>query len=93
MQALEIFFEDGDFHGTGFDVVGVFQIRGTIRPDGTVAIHKQYLGAHSVTYLGAADGEGTMSGSWTIGSHIGGRWSINYRATEIESDAIEEIGI
>ncbi len=91
MQDLEIIFEDENFHGTGFDIIGPFQIQGLVSPDGTVAIHKQYLGAHSVTYIGTSDGEGTMSGRWNIDSHIGGRWSTNYRATINDSDAIEEI--
>ncbi len=91
MHDLEIFFEDESLHGTGVDIIGAFQIRGLVSPDGTVKILKQYLGAHSVTYIGTSDGEGTMSGGWNIDSHIGGRWSINYRATENDCDAIEEI--
>jgi hypothetical protein len=61
MEQLRIEFDGGDIRGSGTDIVGLFALTGTIE-EGKVAIVKQYLGQHSVDFLGMYDGEGTMHG-------------------------------
>ncbi len=47
-------------------------------PRGAVAIRKQYVGKHQVSYQGVYDGEGTMAGDWFIGD-LTGKWIISIR--------------
>jgi hypothetical protein len=62
-------------------------LTGTIE-DGKVAIVKQYIGQHSVDYLGTYDGEGTMHGMWRIGL-FGGNWMIKVVGHAVEADEAE----
>jgi hypothetical protein len=65
----------------------MFALNGTIK-EGKVAIVKQYLGQHSVDYLGTFDGEGTMHGMWRIGS-FAGEWMIKVVGHAVEADEAE----
>ena len=71
-------------------MIGLFALTGTIE-EGKVAIVKQYLGQHSVDYLGTYDGEGIMHGMWRIG-WFAGKWMIKVvgRAVETDEAAIPE---
>ena len=68
-------FSAGLIRGSGRDVVGDFQMYGTMEPDGRVRLVKHYTGRHQVVYIGSYDGEGTMFGSWLI-EMLTGSWSI-----------------
>jgi hypothetical protein len=74
MEQLRIEFDGGTIRGSGTDIIGLFTLTGSIE-EANVAIVKQYLGQHSVDYLGTYDGEGTMHGMWRIGL-FGGKWMI-----------------
>jgi hypothetical protein len=76
MQELTMQFAAGRVAGSGHDVVGVFTFAGTISPQGHVAMVKQYLGKHSVDYVGTYDGEGLLQGEWDLGYFGRGRWLI-----------------
>jgi hypothetical protein len=76
-----------NIRGSGADIIGLFTLIGTIE-EGKVAIVKQYLGQHSVDYLGTYDGEGTMHGMWRIG-FFGGKWMIKVVAHAVEPDEAE----
>ncbi len=67
MNNLLLDFAGTRFHGAGIDIVGQFTLAGEIENDGRLTIEKQYLGKHAVLYFGAYDGEGTMSGKWSLG--------------------------
>lgn len=75
MEDLVIEFSTGLIRGSGRDVVGEFEMYGTMDQDGRVKIVKQYVGRHQVVYVGSYDGEGTMFGSWLI-EMLTGSWSI-----------------
>ena len=75
MEDLVIEFSSGLIRGSGRDVVGDFQMYGTMENNGRVKIVKQYTGRHQVVYLGNYDGEGTMFGTWLI-EMLNGSWSI-----------------
>ena len=75
MEDLVIEFSAGLIRGSGRDVVGDFQMYGTMEPNGRVKIVKQYTGRHQVVYIGNYDGEGTMFGTWLI-EMLQGSWSI-----------------
>ena len=74
MDDLRLRFSAGTISGTGVDVVGEFEVHGTVH-HGDVLLKKQYVGAHQVTYFGTFDGEGTLQGKWSIFG-VGGRWLI-----------------
>ena len=61
MEQLRINFEGGNIRGSGTDIIGLFALTGTIE-EANVAIVKQYLGQHSLDYLGTYDGEATLHG-------------------------------
>ncbi|MCR9198500.1 MAG: hypothetical protein NXI04_07655 [Planctomycetaceae bacterium] len=89
MNNLQLVYTDLHFVGSGSDCVGVFELRGEI--EGTsVSIMKQYVDAHQVLYAGAVDGEGTMTGMWSI-SGVGGRWLIKVESVIDASDDIQTI--
>jgi hypothetical protein len=75
MEDLVIEFSTGLIRGSGRDVVGDFEMYGTMENDGRVKIVKQYVGRHQVVYSGSYDGEGTMFGTWLI-EMLTGSWSI-----------------
>ncbi len=90
MEDLVVEFSAGQIRGSGRDVVGDFQLQGTMEPGGQVRIIKRYLGKHQVLYVGSYDGEGTLFGTWYI-EWAGGAWSIKLlRGTE-NTDRFEEI--
>ena len=71
MENLSFDFETRGIAGQGIDIVGPFTIQGVVKEDGDVTIHKQYVGQHSVTYIGYFDGEGSFQGTWHIGDSSG----------------------
>lgn len=78
MTDLYLEFSSGAISGSGADIVGPFLFTGTIDAQGQVAMTKDYVGLHSVDYLGSYDGEGLLWGDW----HIGGlkdRWLIKLK--------------
>ena len=75
MEDLVIEFSSGRMRGSGRDMVGDFQMYGTMEPGGRVRIVKQYTGRHQVIYIGNYDGEGTLFGTWLIET-LAGSWSI-----------------
>jgi len=74
MERLCIQFDGGDVSGSGTDIIGPFTFTGKLE-QGRVVLVKQYIGQHSVDYLGTYDGEGTMHGVWRIES-LTGAWLI-----------------
>jgi hypothetical protein len=65
-MALTLDWRDGEVTGEGSDKVGPFTIRGTYdAATGQCAWVKKYLGKHSVSYRGVADGTGIW-GVWEI---------------------------
>ncbi len=81
MTSLQVLFRDKRLTGRGTDIVGKFELDGTLHDTGQVVIVKQYLGRHNILYVGSCDGEGTFSGHWQIRDDCG-RWliSMNRRA-------------
>jgi hypothetical protein len=88
MERLTLSFDAGRVSGSGVDIVGRFTFEGRIDEAGGVALIKQYVGGHSVDYLGLYDGEGTLSGHWRIGADRGA-WMITIR--RVHAGAEEEI--
>ena len=68
MEQFELHFSpDGQVHGSGSDIVGLFHFTGQVElSTGRIQLIKQYLGAHQVFYAGQSDGEGCILGMWTI---------------------------
>ena len=73
MSAFELHFRpNGEARGQGLDMVGPFTFAGSVFPvTGHVTLVKQYLGKHSVKYVGQPDGEGCILGTWTINLRAG----------------------
>ena len=68
---LELAFAGGAVVGEGRDWVGEYTVRGTYDPaDGRCEWTKQYLGKHSVSYLGYNEGNGIW-GVWEIRAFLG----------------------
>ena len=84
MENLRLSFASGQIRGSGSDIVGPFVLSGIIAADGAVAMRKQYIGRHSVEYLGEYSGEGVMSGEWRI-DIFRGRWMIAIRGSDADS--------
>ena len=78
MKHLIIDFSDGQLRGCGEDIVGAFTLTGRLDQD-QVIIRKQYVGQHSVEYLGTSEGEGLYRGQWNIGGDVGGEWEIYFK--------------
>jgi hypothetical protein len=78
MENLRMTFNEGNIRGSGTDIIGPFAFSGFISDDGSVAMVKRYLGAHTVGYFGTYDGEGVMRGEWMIG-FCHGPWMIRIR--------------
>lgn len=73
MKAFALRFADGKVSGEGRDVVGRFTFSGIYNETtGAVRLVKQYVGKHMVLYVGHPDGEGSILGTWSIGSHHSG---------------------
>lgn len=75
MRELSLAIRDGRLTGVGIDVVGRFDLAGTLAGEGTVVLVKRYAGRHSVTYAGWHDGEGRLWGHWNL-LGLSGRWMI-----------------
>lgn len=89
MTDLRLAFQEGLIKGEGVDVIGPFLFLGKLTEEGQVSLIKQYLGQHSVDYLGQYDGEGELAGIWQIdGFH--GRWSIRIKRAPQSDDTIIE---
>lgn len=87
MHQLRLLFLEDQFEGSGTDIVGPFTMAGTIAADGTVRMVKQYLGQHSVEYVGTYDGEGVLSGTWHV-SYLRGPWMIRLGRAEADAEAL-----
>ena len=74
MSAFELHFQpNGQARGQGIDMVGPFTFAGSAYPvTGHVTLVKQYLGKHTVKYVGQPDGEGCILGAWTIDHRVNG---------------------
>ena len=71
MRGLELTFQNGDIDGRGTDIAGPFIFSGRYETSGAVVMVKQYLGRHQVLYRGTYDGEGHLTGLWSIGDFHG----------------------
>jgi hypothetical protein len=72
MQDFELHFADGLVRGHGYDVVGRFTFAGEYETDtGHITLTKQYLGKHSVEYIGQPNGEGAIIGQWRCAIQLG----------------------
>ena len=92
MHDLRIEFDNSRVVGSGTDMIAPFTLSGKLRPDGAVEIVKQYLGRHTVLYVGQYDGEGTFHGTWDIEGYQGS-WSIKVVAPEQgDEQTFDEIG-
>jgi hypothetical protein len=68
---VDLRFQDGELWGEGRDLVGRYTVRGTYdRADGRCEWTKQYVGRHSVSYLGYNEGNGIW-GVWEIRALFG----------------------
>lgn len=90
MEDLRLRFDSGFIVGSGRDIIGPFTFRGTIDQQGQVAMVKQYLGQHSVDYVGTYDGEGLLYGEWHI-RDMQDRWLIRIKGSQGRSTSAEEI--
>lgn len=68
MEQFELRFDpDGEVTGRGIDMVGPFLFRGRYNPaTGEVRLVKQFIGKHTVDYVGRSDGEGRIVGTWSF---------------------------
>ena len=71
MRGLELTFQNGEIDGRGTDIVGPFVFAGKYDTSGAVVMVKQYVGRHQVLYKGWYDGEGHLTGEWSIGDFRG----------------------
>ena len=89
MIGLQLEVRDRQLSGVGIDVVGDFLIEGLFK-DQSVLIQKQYIGKHTVQYVGTLDGEGVYAGDWSIEGVIGGRWWMRIRDAADPESEIQE---
>jgi hypothetical protein len=87
MHELQLHFAGERIVGSGHDIVGVFTFDGLINVQGHVTMVKQYLGRHSVDYVGVYDGEGLLQGEWDLGLFGRGRWLIWIKRANMEDKA------
>jgi hypothetical protein len=80
MNGLIIDFVNGQLFGTGEDIVGQFEMSGTLNGE-AIFIRKQYIRKHAIDYHGIGDGEGSYFGDWSVYGHVGGRWSLRIKAS------------
>jgi len=65
-------FKGGRVKGKGADAIGNFVWSGTYDSNAkTVTMVKQYIGKHSVQYVGTKTGEKKFEGTWSVGSSNG----------------------
>ncbi|MGL6075674.1 MAG: hypothetical protein ACRC8S_16080 [Fimbriiglobus sp.] len=75
MRAFELHFSETQITGHGVDLVGPFTFAGQVDPaNGQIVMVKQYMGKHSVRYIGGPDGEGSIHGQWIIDTRIHGEF-------------------
>ncbi len=92
MHELSLRFEDGVVTGEGHDIIAPFLFRGTISADGKVHLIKKYLGRHEVVYEGDYDGEGTIFGTWSIGTIWRGPFVLSVDRQAPREESIHELG-
>lgn len=89
---LTLRLDGGEIDGEGDDMVGRFTFRGRYDTQGRVSMIKQYIGKHQVLYEGTYDGEGTISGRWSIMSYWWGLFALRLEAADRrEAQEITEI--
>ena len=76
MFELHLAFDQGTVRGFGQDMVGRFIFTGQYDEQGGVVLTKQYLGRHSVRYVGRSTGEGIIQGIWEIPPHWSGPFAM-----------------
>lgn len=91
MHGLELNFRDGEIDGRGLDVIGPFLFCGQYDASGAVVMVKQYLGQHQVLYRGTYDGEGTLTGEWSIGSLDRGPFRMRLMVAGAGGDEIQTL--
>jgi hypothetical protein len=87
MEPLQLRFAAGRITGEGRDIIGPFTFQGTYDEQGAVTLFKQYVGRHCVLYQGRYDGEGTISGTWTIGTVWSGPFALRPAEFKVPADA------
>lgn len=87
MRGLVFRLSEGLIEGEGTDIVGAFTFSGQYDSDGFVTMVKQYVGQHQVLYQGRYDGEGTISGLWSIGQWDSGAFALRPEAFDVAEDA------
>lgn len=94
MTPFFLHFAGGMITGEGRDVIGRFTFSGTYdTTTGAVRLVKQYVDRHRVLYVGQPDGEGCISGTWSIGADWTGPFSLRPVIGKPTGDEpIEEIG-
>ncbi len=94
MSPLILRFAAGTVSGDGLDWVGPFSFRGEYdQATGEVRMIKQYLGKHQVLYVGRPDGEGSIQGTWSIGTVDSGPFLLRPAlGRPTGAEAIEAIG-
>ena len=90
MHGLQLTIDGKSIRGSGLDIIAPFTFAGHLRSDGAVEMIKQYVGLHSVLYVGQYDGEGSLYGTWDISGYQG-KWLIRFERPVTESLEIEEI--
>jgi hypothetical protein len=88
---LTLRLSEGLIEGEGDDIVGAFTFRGQYDTQGRVSMLKQYIGRHQVLYEGAYDGEGTISGTWTIPPLWRGPFALRLEAADSAEGIEREI--
>lgn len=77
MTPFFLAFSAGKVNGKGKDIIGPFHFSGEYDEEtGQIHLIKQYLGKHSVLYIGNPDGEGCIQGTWHIGGFYKGPFLI-----------------
>lgn len=71
MHDLTIMFSGDKLQGRGVDCVGAFSLTGRVLLDNRLQMLKKYDDRHHVVYLGEHNGEGAISGVWTLSSDSG----------------------
>jgi hypothetical protein len=94
MREFVLTFRDGEITGSGSDVVGRFTYAGVYDvTTGRVLMVKQYTGRHAVKYVGDPDGEGCITGTWSIGESWTGSFLLRPVVRRPRGDEpIREIG-
>jgi hypothetical protein len=94
MTPFTLEFANGTVTGRGQDVIGRFTFSGTYdETDGTVRLVKQYVGKHRVLYVGRPDGEGSIQGTWSLGSGWTGPFLLRPAVVKpTGQEPIQEIG-